>query len=108
MSDRKYAAYNREHNYVNALDLPRDDYKGIMAYIDEVPSAQPKPKWIPVEYRPPEFGKEVLISHKGVVSIDWLTQSEGWAYFFVSGAAIADIDAWMQLPEPYRKETEND
>jgi len=27
--------------YVNALDIPRDDYNGIMAYIDEVPSAQP-------------------------------------------------------------------
>ena len=29
--------------YVNALDLPRDDYKGIMAYIEEVPSAKPEP-----------------------------------------------------------------
>ncbi len=29
--------------YVNALDLPRDDYKGIMAYIDEAPSAKPEP-----------------------------------------------------------------
>ena len=28
--------------YVNALNIPRDDYKGIMAYIDELPSAQPK------------------------------------------------------------------
>ena len=27
--------------YVNTLDIPRDDYKGIMAYIDELPSAQP-------------------------------------------------------------------
>ena len=27
--------------YVNALNIPRDDYNGIMAYIDELPSAQP-------------------------------------------------------------------
>lgn len=25
--------------YVNALNIPRDDYKGIMEYIDELPSA---------------------------------------------------------------------
>lgn len=25
--------------YVNTLDIPRDDYNGIMAYIDELPSA---------------------------------------------------------------------
>lgn len=62
-----------------------------------------QPRWIPVESEPPEFGKEVLISHKGAVSIDWLTQSEGWAYFFVSGVAIADIDAWMPLPKPYER-----
>lgn len=27
--------------YVNALNIPRDDYNGIMAYIDELPSTQP-------------------------------------------------------------------
>lgn len=68
--------------------------------------AEAEQRWIAVEYRPTEFGKEVLISHKGVVSIDWLTQSEGWAYFFVSGAAIADIDAWMPLPTAYERSEE--
>ena len=29
--------------YVNALNIPRDDYNGIMAYIDELPSAQSEP-----------------------------------------------------------------
>jgi len=32
---------NDFRDYVNALDLPRDDYKGIMEYIDELPSSQP-------------------------------------------------------------------
>lgn len=27
--------------FVNSLDMPRDDYKGIMEYIDELPSVQP-------------------------------------------------------------------
>ena len=30
--------------YVNTLDIPRDDYNGIMAYIDELPSVQPERK----------------------------------------------------------------
>ena len=35
-------------DFVEGLDMPRDDYKGIMEYIDEVPSAEPrkKGKWI--------------------------------------------------------------
>lgn len=78
----------------------------VIKEIKKLPSAQPEPKWIPVEYRPPEFGKEVLISHKGTVSIDWLTQSEGSAYFFMSGAGIADIDAWMPIPKPYERSKE--
>jgi len=28
--------------YVNTLNISRDDYNGIMAYIDELPSAQPE------------------------------------------------------------------
>ena len=28
--------------YINALNMPKDDYNGIMEYIDEVPSAQPE------------------------------------------------------------------
>lgn len=30
--------------YINMLNMPRDDYKGIMAYIDEVPSVEPERK----------------------------------------------------------------
>ena len=32
---------NDFRGYVNALNLPRDDYNGIIEYIDELPSAQP-------------------------------------------------------------------
>ena len=28
--------------YVNTLDIPRDDHNGIIEYIDELPSAQPE------------------------------------------------------------------
>ena len=34
--------------YVDGLNLPRDDYRGIMEYIDEVPTIElrPRGKWI--------------------------------------------------------------
>jgi hypothetical protein len=67
----------------------------------EAKTVEPQ-RWIPIEDRLPEFGKDVLISHRGFVSIDWLTQSEGDAYFFASRVAIADIDAWMPLPKPWK------
>ena len=28
--------------YINALNMPKDDYDGIMKYIDELPSVQPE------------------------------------------------------------------
>ena len=43
--------------FVKSLLMPRDDYKGIMEYIDEVP----EPHWIPVTERLPEVGESVLI-----------------------------------------------
>lgn len=83
--------------------LVDDEWVYAKRAIETLPPAQPEQRWIPVEYEPPEFGKDVLISHKGTVSIDWLTQSEGSAYFFMSGAEIADIDAWMPLPTGYER-----
>lgn len=68
---------------------------------DWCPLEEAEPKWIPIEQDCPKRGKDVLISHNGVVSIDWLTQTAGVGYFFVSGVAVQDIDAWMPLPEPF-------
>lgn len=33
---------NDFREYINALDIPKDDYKSIMEYIDELPSTQPE------------------------------------------------------------------
>ena len=85
------------------FDAEKDTNTYIHLIRDIAPSAQ---QWIPIEDRQPEFGKDVLISHRGFVSIDWLTQSEGDAYFFASRVAIADIDAWMSLPAPWEGEDE--
>jgi len=54
--------------YINALIMPKDDYDGIMEYIDEVPSAQPERKngkWI---YNSPVTMK---CDQCGLVIKDW-------------------------------------
>lgn len=79
---------------------------GLISAIESRPSVDAEPRWIPIEQDCPKMGKDVLISHNGVVSIDWLTQSEGVRYFFVSGVAVQDIDAWMPLPEPYKEKND--
>ena len=49
--------------YVNALNIPRDDYNGIMEYIDELPSAQPEPIRInlneSIKVKLTDWGKEI-------------------------------------------------
>lgn len=54
--------------YINALDIPKDDYDGIMEYIDEVPSIQPereRGEWV---YNSPVTMK---CNRCGLVIKDW-------------------------------------
>lgn len=104
--------------YVNALNIPRDDYNGIMAYIDELPSAQPEPHWIPCSERLPEkYGEMYLvtISDGSVYSfaLQWDINRKRWYLSFLNNGEILieyidDVIAWMPLPEPYRVERRTD
>lgn len=115
--------------YINSLSMPRDDYKGIMEYIDELPvtSKQKTGHWIPVKFRPltdeeqkeypdycymadsqmPDDGEEILISTKyGRVEKDECGFDDG--YYLDSGYDWqTDIVAWMPLPEPYKAESKD-
>ena len=94
--------------YINALDIPRDDYKGIIEYIDELPSAQLEQRWIPCSERLPAIGKPVLISALMplcvMVYIGYLSDDVWFCdrLFFRSDEVVA----WMPLPEPYEAESE--
>ena len=68
--------------YINALNMPRDDYKGIMEYIDEFPSAQPEIKtgrWIkPTGMMPPEHHGHYECSECGAWAMrPWLRPWKG-------------------------------
>lgn len=67
-----------------------------------------QPKWIPVTERLPEKHEEVLVTVAGEIVIAWLYLDGRWRSNDCPETYLNDfITAWMPLPEPYRKETED-
>ena len=78
-----------------ALDWVRENY------LEELPSAQPEQRWIPVTERLPEKGQKCLVSDRGRITIDVFLGRGGvynWQFY------LRDYEAWMPLPEPYTEE----
>lgn len=98
---------------------------GIKA-LNELPSAQPEQRWIPVSERLPEEDTEVLISYRykegegdtSHVDIDITTygqmyfggnkvgNSKHWRAPFEYFHSNYEVIAWMPLPVPYKGEGE--
>ena len=76
----------------------------LMAYaekLEELPSVQPEPQWIPCSERMPDNDESVLISNSHGVTKAW------WNGRFWTSIAVKKyktVAAWMPLPEPYRGE----
>lgn len=69
--------------------------------------------WILVSERLPEYRKTVLISTFWGVKTGYLDSTEAYGDFWEiieddATTALHNIYAWMPLPEPYRKEQENE
>jgi hypothetical protein len=83
-------------SFVDELQMPRDDYKGIMAYIDECPVNDTN-GWISVKDRLPEDIKPVLVwESQGFAYVDNYLNGD-WSIGSANGAIITH---WMPLPEP--------
>ena len=110
--------------------------KKVIEYLKRMPSVQSEPRWIPVKTRPmteeerqyyselygydieyekaimfdckmPEDGQEIWVCSKcGNVWEDTCCIDEGIG--LEGNGDWLDIVAWMPLPEPYRKETEDE
>ena len=79
--------------------------------IDEQPTIQPEPHWIPVTERLPKPRESVIISVNGKYG-DWIGEGCYWettenhviwkGYRWNATYWGDEITAWMPLPEPYK------
>lgn len=83
-------------------------YTAIKLIKENVPSAQPEQRWIPVTERLPDLWDErylVSLAWGGVGTMEY--KSTGFHnYGSFSPVPIETVTAWMPLPEPYREETD--
>ena len=94
--------------YINALNMPKDDYDGIMEYVDELPSAQ---QWIPCSERLPKSKPEdleypvvaVCLDDGSVITACYYESTETWGCGEYYDRFCYPV-AWMPLPEPARLE----
>ena len=75
-------------------------------HIEDLPSAEPEPKWIPVTEALPEMKEVVLITNdKGNVTYGkyqgTFRNNNEW---FWRHKTLQTVIAWMPLPEPWRCE----
>ena len=81
-----------------------DDQKILMKRMNELPSAEPEQKWIPVTERLPKDGERVFITHRGGVSFGWYNGSYWERGAPTNHRPLETFIAWMPLPEPYGDE----
>ncbi len=69
--------------------------------VDEQPTIEPEPHWIPCSERLPEEGQHCLVCDYGIIMIDTFIghgNPHNWKWH------VKDYEAWMPLPEPYQAE----
>lgn len=64
-----------------------------------------KMKWIPVSERLPEVGRNVLLSvGKGLYTAEGELKHDGTWVQYRWSANIENVDAWAEMPEPWKGE----
>ena len=83
-------------------------YREIARWVNDEPTVKPKLKWIPCSERLPEVGEDVLFSVSGIYAAEGCLREDGnWAQFRWDGIQHKNmVDAWVQLPEPYKEAEE--
>ena len=76
--------------------------------IKALPSAQPEPKWIPVEERLPEVGKFVLVTDMYLDDVTIARFDGAWEDQHGNWSSFGCVTAWMPLPKPYERSEDVD
>ena len=93
--------------HVDVCSSIKDNRKKCGSYLEERPHGE----WIPCSERLPKRDELVLVSYKtgGVHLCKYLddgSENPWWSYIDDCCAWNNTVDAWMPLPEPYKKEGE--
>ena len=102
MEDVDWYHINSNGQLVHGANSKEDEplYKADDVYkvLNDIPSAQPEPKWIPCSERLPEERQEILAT----------TTDNAWGDVVIIRTYYKEMHksviAWMPLPEPYREE----
>ena len=101
------ACEDMKHLFKDNADFAKLITESFCKDIDEQPTIQPEPHWIPVdlENNEPQLEEWVLVSSDGYVMQDCIVERGGEKIWYHGGNIQAD-DRYMPLPEPYKEVTE--
>ena len=79
--------------------LPNGDIAIPIIDIENAPTIEPEPHWIPCSERLPDGKEYVLVTDYGETNIGRRFCGKWWLDY--CGDKMKDVTAWMPLPEPY-------
>ena len=102
-------AYKERNAEIIDCEIDHHKYQDTLReLIDDSPTVDAAPKWIPCEERLPKEKEVVLITNsKGNVRCGQFRGTHG-KYWFWKGNTLEMVEAWMPLPEPYKGERRED
>ena len=81
----------------------------ILDHIDEQPTVQPEPHWIPVTEDTPTEDDDYWATFEAETGrfVDWASWYQGRWVVWIDGspAPLSNVIAWQKSPEPYKEVT---
>ena len=95
-----------KHMYKDNGEWAKEITESFCKDIDEQPTVDPEPKWIPVTERLPDVGADILFCDIDGDAYAGHRTRHGDFYPDFDGDKIKNVVAWMPKPEPYKEVTE--
>jgi len=88
---------------IDAVEKNACNTQRIMDAVNNLPTAQPEPQWIPVSERMPRDGSWNIFTDGKNISVERY-KADAIDHFFPNGRwfQLEDVLAWMPLPEAYK------